>query len=106
MNKKGQALIEFIIVLPIILVFIIGIFDFGNILYNKYRLENSLDHIKELYYQGELNKIDMYVADEKINYNIESDKITVEKKMNISAPGLNLILGDPFYIKTDGIIYE
>ena len=43
LNKKGQALIEFIIILPIFLILVMGIFDFGNIMYQRYKLENSFD---------------------------------------------------------------
>ena len=36
-NNKGQALVEFIIVLPILLLIIISIVDFGNIISKKYK---------------------------------------------------------------------
>jgi len=39
-NNKGQALVEFIIILPIFLLLIISIIDFGNIISKKYSLEN------------------------------------------------------------------
>ena len=37
-NNKGQALVEFIIILPIFLLLIISVIDFGNIISKKYFL--------------------------------------------------------------------
>ena len=37
-NSKGQALVEFIIVLPILLLIIMAIIDFGHIFTKKYSL--------------------------------------------------------------------
>ena len=46
-NNKGQALIEFILILPILLIITIGIFDLFNIQNKKYELANELDYISE-----------------------------------------------------------
>ncbi|MGM0379993.1 MAG: TadE/TadG family type IV pilus assembly protein [Bacillota bacterium] len=40
-NNKGQAMIEMAIILPILLLLILGIFDFGRILYSQILLENN-----------------------------------------------------------------
>ena len=48
-NNKGQALVEFIIILPVIILLIMCIVDFGNIISNKYKLENDLDTVVKLY---------------------------------------------------------
>ena len=39
MPKKGQALVEFIIILPIVLLMFLGIIDLGRIMYTKIILE-------------------------------------------------------------------
>ena len=31
-NERGQALIEFILIVPVLALFILGIFDIGNII--------------------------------------------------------------------------
>lgn len=41
MNKKGQALIEFVLILPIFLMILFVIVDFGNLLYSKNKLQNQ-----------------------------------------------------------------
>ena len=38
MNKKGQALIEFILIMPIFLILIMSLIDVGNIYIKKYEL--------------------------------------------------------------------
>ena len=53
-NKKGQALVEFVVIMPIFIMLLISIIDLGNIIYKKYHLENDLDYIVDLY---RLNKI-------------------------------------------------
>lgn len=40
-NEKGQALVEFALVLPFLLVILFGIIDFGWIYYNQLAISNS-----------------------------------------------------------------
>ena len=47
MNKKGQALIEFILILPIILLILVYLIDIGHIFMQKYDLNNSLETVSE-----------------------------------------------------------
>ena len=47
--NKGQALVEFIIILPVALLLVLGVIDFGNIIYKKYTLENDLNTVVDLY---------------------------------------------------------
>lgn len=108
MGRKGQALVEFIIILPIFLLIVLSAIDFGNILYQKYRLENSLDYIMELHYQNDEAKIISYTNNEKIvfNYDEQANKITIKKKITTYAPGLKLIFPDPYFIEAEGNLYE
>ena len=55
-NSKGQALIEFILILPILLILTIGIFDLFNMQNQKYELSNDLDYVSELYINGKQNE--------------------------------------------------
>ena len=36
MNKKGQALVEFILILPVLLLILMAMIDIGNIFLKKY----------------------------------------------------------------------
>ena len=49
MNNRGQALVEFVIILPILIFTCLAVFDLGNIIVKKYALENDLDTIVNMY---------------------------------------------------------
>lgn len=110
MNKKGQALVEFILILPIFLIILLVIVDFGNILYSKNKLENdSADIIRIIKSESniELTKeypdIEIEMKDYKDNYK----KIIFQKQIDINTPLLDKLLGDPCIITTERVIpYE
>lgn len=110
MNEKGQALIEFVIILPILLFLILMIFDFGNMFYKKSQLENDLDFIVELYQDNNMEEINNYVNNNNlvINYNNVGEFVIIElsKQVSIKTPGLNLIFKEPYYVETKRYIYE
>ena len=41
-NHRGQALVEFVVVLPILIMLLFATIDFGLIIYNKSKLESKL----------------------------------------------------------------
>jgi Flp pilus assembly protein TadG len=51
-NKKAQALVEFVLILPVIIFFIFIVIDFSNVFYNKNRLENLNSEITEYMAKG------------------------------------------------------
>lgn len=108
-NNKGQALVEFIILIPIFMFLVLGIIDFGNILYQKYELGSELDIVVDLYKQDKLNDIDNYLSDKHITVNYSSDgnlkKIKLSKSIDVLSPGLNLVLGDTYIIYVERVIY-
>ena len=110
LNKKGQALIEFVIILPIFLILVMGVMDFGNILYQKYKLENSIDYISDLYENQKNDDITAYLDNNDIDMytRLGDDYATIElsKTVDVITPGLNLIIGDSYNIKTSKVIYE
>ena len=110
LGEKGQALVEFIIIIPIFLILIMGTFDFGNILYQKYKLENSLDYVTDLYRNDKDDDLTAYLDNNDIDMNtrLGDDYAVLElsKKVNVVTPGLDLIIGDSHKIKTSRIIYE
>lgn len=109
MNNKGQALVEFIIVLPILLLILISIIDFGNIIHKKYVLENDLDNIVSMYNSNDYDEINNYVSDKNLKINYDAyDKfliISISKDINIFSPVLIGIWGKNYEIKTNRSIY-
>ena len=108
-DSKGQALVEFIIVLPLLVLIIISIIDFGNIFIKKYSLENDLDTVVDLYEIQEYSKINEYVnnKDIKIDYKEENDFLTINlsKDIKIYSPILSIILGNSYNVNVDRSVY-
>ena len=44
-NNKGQALVEFILIFPIIVLILCIIIDFSNVFVSENKLENKLDDV-------------------------------------------------------------
>jgi Flp pilus assembly protein TadG len=110
-NNKGQALVEFVLVMPIFIFIIMAMVDLGNIIYKKYNLENTLDTVVELYEQGENQKMAAYASVENINLDIknvgeELTKVSISKDINIITPGLNNILGKNYTLSVDRTVYS
>lgn len=110
MNKRGQALVEFVLILPVFVVFLLAIIDFSNVLYKKYHLENDLDYIVELYKLNKMTDINKYIDTKRISFDYEVDgdmtTIKISKEVDIVTPGANLILDNPFTIVVDRVIYN
>lgn len=108
MKNKGQALVEFIIILPVLLLLILAAIDFGNILYKKYMLENDLDHVVELVRQNKITEVNYYVKENNIKSDIQTHSTTttiiLSKKVSVNAPGLNRILGRNYQIEASRVI--
>lgn len=105
MNNKGQALIEFVLIIPIFILMVLATIEFGNVIYQKYELENHLDYIIDLYEKDETTEITQYVEKNNIQIKYEKDtkyiNITLTKNIKISAPVVSNILGSSYEIKTD-----
>ena len=102
-NNKGQALIEFILVLPVLLLLIISIIDFGNIILKKYELENDIDNVAELYKNGDGVEPYLNSKDLTIKYTNDTNftTIVIYKKVNVISPVLVPILGSKYEIHTE-----
>ncbi len=109
-NRKGQALVEFVLILPVFILILLTVIDFGNIIYSKNKLENDTTDIVRMI------KNDTSIIDIKQEYKgIEIDlndykdkyqKIIITKYIDINTPLLDKILGDPCEIKTERVILD
>ena len=107
MNRKGQALVEFVLILPIFILMLFAIVDFGMILSKKNELENiSVDVTAMIKNSDNIDDIKNLYPKDKIN--ISSDdkytKIIISDDVDIMTPGLNRILGNPYNIKVEWTI--
>ena len=110
-NTKGQALIEFILILPILLILTIGVFDLFNIQNKKYDLENDLEYIKELYMNNNEDEINTYLNKNDItlekNINGEFIELKLTRKVKLITPLLNKVLDNPTIISVKrSVLYE
>lgn len=109
-NNKGQALVEFIIVLPILIFLIISIIDLGNIMIKTYSLNEDLDTVSDMYISGSLDDIENYVAANNISisYKCEDEFTTIilKKNVKIMSPMLNIAFGKNYDIKAIKTLYE
>ena len=112
-NKKGQALVEFVIILPIFIFMIFGVIDLGKILYTKNNLESKMEEVITSYEKSK-NEVEVErnldLEKEHIVLSIAKEKeyteFKLEKQMDIITPGLNSILGNPYQITTKRVIYS
>lgn len=107
MNRKGQALVEFVLILPIFLFLIFAVYDFGMIYNSKNSLENNSSDIINLFKNGtSLEEIEKLYPDCNIMISNDQDyyKVLVESSVNLVTPGFNRIFGDPYIINVERYI--
>ena len=108
-NNKGQALIEFIIILPIFLILVISLIDLGNIFIKKSSLENNLDTIVSMYKEDKTDDIKDYALKNNLDVAISNDdkfkKFTIKKDIKLTSPMLIAVIGKNYKISTEKEIY-
>ena len=107
MNNKGQALIEFVLILPVFLFILFAVIDFGMIFSSKSRLENDSADIIDLYKNGTSNdEIKNMYLDNEINISDDGKyyKFNISTSVNIITPGFNKLFGDPYFVKVERVV--
>ena len=107
-SNKGQALIEFVLILPVILLILLYIIEFGRITIEKQQLESSIDFIVGLYEDGKMQEIDLYMQNNDIivSFDEQYDLATlrISKKVKSNLPLIHTIMGD--LIETKRTFYK
>ena len=114
MNKKGQALVEFVIVLPILIILLFATIDFGLIIHNKNKLESKLNDVVNMIKNNEtednikefINKDQSRKTTYKITQNNEYITVKLFTSVEIMTPGLNKVLDNPYKISVSRVIYD
>ena len=107
MNKKGQALVEFVLILPILIFMVFASYDFGMIFTKKSALENNSSDIISLYKSGKsIDDIKEMYPKIEISDEIDNNyhKITLTSNVKVITPGLNRVLGNPYKIMVERYI--
>lgn len=107
MNRKGQALVEFVLILPVFLLILFAVVDFGMILSKKNELENiSVDVVSMIKNKDNISDINNIYPDITIEVKEEGEYIMVRiyDEIDIMTPGLNRVLGDPHKIEVERVM--
>lgn len=112
MKNKGQALVEFIIIMPVIIFILMAVVDFSNIGITKSKLENMTNDIGSMYKNNEtkeeinnyINKNDKDIKLE-LNTNEKYTNIKLSKKYNVITPGLEKLVKTNIVVERE-IYYE
>lgn len=106
--NAGQALVEFVIILPISIFILFSMIDLGRILYYKNKLESQLEDVVVLYLSDsnrnikeDLQKMDFELEINKDNAFLE---FQLTKTMDIITPGLNIFFPSPYSVTTKRVI--
>lgn len=109
-NRKGQALVEFILIIPVFAFLLFGLIDFGKIMYEKITLQNHLEVVVDLYKESKTDEMNNYLNNEKITFEAKKDNqfiiITTTKKMNLITPGIRNLFENPYIIKESMTIVD
>ncbi len=109
MNKRGQALIEFVLILPVFLFLILATYDFGMIFTKQNKLETDSNDIVLLYESGKtIDEINNLYKPLIVRSKIDSEyiQIQVSDKLKLVTPGFNRIFGNPYEITVERYIYN
>ncbi len=107
MNNKGQALVEFILILPVFIMILFIIIDFGMIFNKKSNLESISNDAILIYKENkslvEIQELYKDIQIELVNVN-DYTKLVFKDKVNIVTPGMNKVFGDPYVITIERVI--
>lgn len=109
MNNKGQALIEFVLILPVFIFLLFAVYDFGMMFTTKNTLESYTSDIIDLYKEGkDITELRTMYKDLEITINNEDDsdyvEVTVKDSLKLITPGFNRIFGNPYKVKVERYI--
>ena len=92
LNNKGQSIIAFALLLPLILLVVAYIYDISNMNYEKNRINGIAEMIKDTNSEDVCDLV--YKNDKNIECTIDSEKITLKKEIKSV---LSKILGNKTY---------
>ena len=94
LNNKGQSLVMFVLIIPIVLLMLVLVYDIGNAVYEKNRLSNT-NYLAISYALDNMDKIDendiiRYISKNSDNLNnisviIDNNTIDIELEKQIKG---------------------
>lgn len=111
-NKKGQALVEFVLIIPILIMVLCAVIDLSFIFYNKSHLEGVLNDSVTYVLNGKTStEIKELIDDTSINLSLDINEnlvtIKLTKDVDLITPFIGSILDNPYTIETKRVVlYE
>ena len=114
MNNKGQALIEFVLILPIFILLIFGIIDFALVINCKNNLENKVLDVSNMIKDNvSKEEIEEFINEEN-SYDIQLDikndsnkyKFVLTSSLELVTPGLEYIFDNPYIVEVVHNVYK
>ena len=111
-SNRGQALVEFVIILPITLILIFCIIDFSRVISLKSDLESITSDAITFYQDGNSQEeiTRLLKLDDDITITIKEEgsytEITTEKNISPITPGLSYINKDVFDVKVTRVVKD
>ena len=114
LNKKGQALIEFVLILPIFLLLVFGIIDFALVINCKNNLENKVLEISTMIKDNiSIEEIENFInEDNSYDIKVSIDEIdkgyrfSLVSSIELVTPGLELIIDNPYKVEVKHNVYK
>ena len=111
MNKNGQALVEFVIILPIIMMIIFVIIDFSNVFYQKNHLESITNDVVNYKLSGKSDSDIENIIDKNIKVSStifgNNIKLDVTKEVKLVTPFSSMFFESPYIVKCERtVLYE
>lgn len=115
LNKKGQALIEFLLILPVFLLILFAIIDFGQIFLEKNNLENLANEAVKAYGEDKnydyVNNYLNSLTDKDFELTLDRNDastvlIKIQRDVNIITPGLQKVLGSNFKASSERVVID
>ncbi|MBE6155737.1 MAG: hypothetical protein E7164_03165 [Firmicutes bacterium] len=99
MNNKGQALVEFIIIMPILIMLLLAFFDFVNVIQKKMELERIIEEVtlESNYSLSSDMSLEKVSLDNMVTYKLSSD-------VEMTSPLVSVLI-DNYHVTVERTIY-
>ena len=110
MKEKGQALVEFVLILPVIILLLFGAIDVARVINTKSELENKLSDVVTVYQaKKDISEINgMLDSDVIVDTSYDGNYVTIslEEKLKPITPGVIHLSEKFFDVKVFRVIYD
>lgn len=103
--EKGQALVEFVLILPVFILLLFVFIDIGRVILCEGHLEGVMDDVARMVYNQDSNEeIETFLSKDnnyQITYEVSHDKelvITLETDIELMTPGAKRFFDNPYRV--------